>query len=222
MTAQIVPIRVLITDDHAVVREGLAGFIRMFADIMLVGEAANGAEAVEKCRELHPDVVLMDVAMLGIDGVEATRRIREENPNVQVVILTTFVDENKIQDALRAGAIGYVLKSASAQEIVSAIRAAHQGDTILAQAAMKALISAKSTKPSADFNLKERELDILALLVEGLTNAEIAQKIGISLSTVKFHISTIFLKLKVQSRTEAVAIAVEHGLHRRKDNLQGD
>lgn len=206
------PIRVLVADDHPVVREGLTSFLRSIDDMELVGEASNGIEAVEACEQLQPDVILMDLIMPEMDGVEATGKITTRYPNVHVLMLTTFVDETQIQNALRAGATGYMLKNASVQELLAAIRAAFHGETTLAPGAVKALIKSKAQKPAPNFNLKERELEILGFMVAGLTNSEIAYRMELSPSTVKFHVSTILTKLNVKSRTEAVALAMQHNL----------
>jgi len=206
------PIRVLIVDDHAVVRSGLAAFLLATDDLELVGEASSGEEAVRRCAQLKPDVVLMDLVMPQMDGAAATRAIREACPHVQVIALTSFKEDNLVQAALQAGAIGYLLKNVSADELANAIRAAKAGRPTLAPEAAQVLIHSATKPPSPGHDLTDREREVLALLVEGLNNVEIADRLVVSRSTIKFHVSSIFSKLGVTSRTEAVALAVQHHL----------
>ena len=206
------PIRVMIVDDHAVVRSGLAAFLQAYDDLALAGEARNGDEAVQVCSQIHPDVVLMDLVMPGLDGVAATQIIRQNNPDVQVVVLTSFKDETMVQKALRAGAIGYLLKDMQADELAEAIRLAHAGQSILSPEATQALIHAASKPAQPGYDLSDREREVLALMVKGLNNSEIAGALVISLSTVKHHVSHILSKLSVTNRAEAVALAVQHHL----------
>jgi NarL family two-component system response regulator LiaR len=206
------PIRVMLVDDHAMVRRGLAAFLRVFDDLELVGEAANGDEAVQLCARLLPDVVLMDLAMPDMDGVAATHIIRQRFPSVQVLALTSFTEERLIQNALQAGAIGYLLKDVTADELAQAIRAAHSGRATLAPAAVQAMVHAATQPPAPGHDLTERERAVLALMVEGLNNTEIAAKLVVSPSTIKSHVSHILRKLDVGGRTEAVALAVRHHL----------
>lgn len=205
-------IRIMIVDDHAVVRSGLAAFLMVYDDFELVGEASNGNEAIKMCTEVKPDVILMDLVMPGMDGAVATREIRKSCSHVQVIVLTSFKEENLIEDALKAGAIGYLLKNVSAEELAEAIRSAAQGKPTLAPEATQVLISAAKHTQDQDTDLTSREKEVLKLLVEGDSNPEIAKKLVVSLSTVKFHVSSILSKLGVTSRTEAVALALQQKL----------
>jgi NarL family two-component system response regulator LiaR len=206
------PIRVMLVDDHTMVRRGLATFMEVFDDLELAGEAANGDEAIELCSRLLPDVVLMDLAMPDVDGVTATRVIRRRFPSVQVLALTSFKEEELIHNALQAGAIGYLLKDVTAEELAKAIRAAHAGRATLSPAAVQAMVHAATQPPTPGHDLTDRERDVLALMVQGLNNTEIAAKLVVSPSTIKSHVSHILGKLDVASRTEAVALAVRHHL----------
>ena len=208
-------IRVLIVDDHAMVRQGIATFIELQDDIELVGEAANGREAIARVEELRPDVVLMDLVMPEMDGVTATREIKARHPGVMVLALTSFVNDAQITPALQAGASGYLLKDLSADELMHAIRAAHQGETPLAPAVAKKLIAdiaAPHGESSALDRLTDREREVLALLGRGMSNKEIAAQLSISAKTVKFHVSSILGKLGLADRTQAALFASKHGL----------
>ena len=206
------PIRVLIVDDHTVVRSGLRAFLLSFDDMQLVGEAEDGDEAVRLCAELKPDVVLMDMKMPGMGGAHATQLIRKQCPQVQIIVLTSFLEEDFVQQALEAGAVGYLLKNVPADELAEAIRAAHAGRPTLAPEVAQVLLHAASHPPKPGCNLTEREQEILPLLVEGLNNSEIAEQLEVSRSTIRFHVSNILAKLGATSRTQAVALAVKHKL----------
>ena len=206
-------IRVMIVDDHQVVRQGFTMMLTAFPEFELVGEAKNGLHAVQLCSELQPDVILMDMVMPEMDGIEATRRIREQLADTQVIALTSFNDRRElVEDALQAGALGYLFKDVSIDELAQAIHKVHQGDPVLAPNATRMLIQATRDKSSQNFNLSEREKEVLALVVEGLNNPHIAERLTISRSTVKFHVSSILSKLGVENRSEAVALAVQNKL----------
>jgi len=202
----------MIVDDHAVVRSGLSAFIMVYDDLEFVGEAASGEEAVRLCKNLQPDVILMDLVMPGMDGASATQAIREVCPDIQVIALTSFKEDDLVQRTLKAGAIGYLLKNVSASELVSAIRAAHAGKPTLAPEAAHVLIQASQKPPEIGSDLTAREREILSLMVSGLSNPEIADKLVVSRSTVKFHVSSILSKLGVSSRTQAVTLALQNKL----------
>lgn len=205
-------IRVMLVDDHAVVRSGLSAFLMAFDDLELVGEAENGRQAVQRAAALQPDVILMDLVMPEMDGAAATRQIREAYPHIQVIALTSFREDALVQAALQAGAISYLLKNVSADELAHAIRAAHAGRSTLSPEAAQVLIQAATRPPAPVFELTERERDVLTWMVRGLSNNEIAAKLVVSPSTVKFHVSNILSKLGVSSRTEAVAFALQQRL----------
>jgi NarL family two-component system response regulator LiaR len=206
------PIRVLLVDDHAVVRSGLGAFLLAYDDLELVGDSGSGEEALLKCEQLKPDVILMDLMMPGMDGAEATAAIRERYPDIQVIALTSFKEEDLVQRAMKAGAIGYLLKNVSADELADAIRSAKAGKPTLAPEAAQALIHAATKPQKLGFDLTPRELDVLSLMVEGLSNPDIAERLVVSRSTVKFHVSSILSKLGAASRTEAVALALQNKL----------
>jgi len=206
------PIRVMVVDDHAMVRTGLATFLEVSDGLALVGEASNGREAVDLCAQGQPDVVLMDLLMPEMDGVAATRIIRERWPEVQVIALTSFQEEELVQRALQAGAIGYLLKNVSMEELAEAVRAAHAGRSTLAQEALRVLLQAASHEPPPGHDLTPREREVLALLVQGLTNPEIAGRLVVSLGTARTHVSNILGKLGVSNRQEAIALAIRQKL----------
>jgi NarL family two-component system response regulator LiaR len=206
------PIRVLIVDDHSMVRAGLATFIRVKADLDLVGEGRNGQDALRLCEQLQPDVVLMDLVMPRMDGLEATRAIRERWPHIQIIALTSFKEKERVHKALQAGAIGYLLKDVSADELAEAIRAAHAGRSTLAPEATQALIQVASQPPAPGHDLTPREHEVLALMVEGLNNPQIGERLVISVTTVRSHVSNVLSKLGVSNRAEAIALALRNKL----------
>jgi NarL family two-component system response regulator LiaR len=205
-------IRVLLVDDHMVVRSGLSTVLAVYDDLQLVGEAGDGEEAVRLCERLQPDVVLMDLVMPKVDGVTATKTIKERWPRIQIIALTSFKEKEYVEGALKAGASGYLLKNVSAEELVAAIRRVTTGQPSLSPEAAQVLIQKVNEPPTPGQDMTEREQEILALMVEGLANNEIAERLTVSQSTVKFHVSNILSKLGVTGRTEAVAIAVKYRL----------
>jgi NarL family two-component system response regulator LiaR len=206
------PIRVMIVDDHDMVRRGLTAFLRLESDLELVGEARHGREALELCEELQPDVILMDLVMPEMDGATATRPIRERCPDIQVIALTSFQEQALVEEALQAGAISYLLKNVSANELAEAIRAAHAGQSTLAPEAVQALVQARGQAPALGHDLTPREREVLALMVEGLQNPEIAERLTVSRSTAKAHVSNILSKLGAANRMEAISLALQHKL----------
>ncbi len=213
MTVHQTPVRVLIADDHLVVREGLRAILETASGLMLVGEAADGAEAVRLAGELSPDVVLMDLRMPGVDGIEAIRRIKARHPAIEIVILTTYDDDEYIVRGLRAGARGYLLKDSGRQVLFEAIRAAARGESLLPPAVIEKVVAhLVEPRPVEVGGLSEREREVLALLAEGAANKEIAARLYITERTVKAHVANIFNKLGVNSRAEAVAVALRKGL----------
>jgi NarL family two-component system response regulator LiaR len=215
------PTRVLLADDHLVVRRGLATLLLAFNDLQLVGEAHNGAEALELCATTQPDVVLMDLLMPEMDGVAATRAIRERYPHIQVIVLTSMNEYDYVQRALAAGAEGYLLKNISADDLAASIRVAHASSPSQTPESFGDKMRADQQLEPAPLELGAdltcRERDVLALLAHGLTNTQIGAYLNISRATVKFHVSSILSKLGVLSRTEAVALAVQHQLTKGPD-----
>ena len=204
----------MLVDDHAVVRSGLATFLYAYEDFELVGEASDGEEALRLCGRVRPDVILMDLIMPRMDGATATRAIRERYPDVQILVLTSFKEDNLVHDALKSGAIGYLLKNVTSDELANAIRAAYRGRSTLAPEAAEVLIHAATHQdtPPVGHDLTEREREVLDLMVKGLDNNKIAETLVVSRSTVKFHVSNILSKLYATSRTEAVVVAIQHHL----------
>lgn len=204
-------IRILIVDDHSVVRQGLRMFLALDSDFDVVAEAADGAEALRLVRELQPDVVLMDLIMPVMDGIAATRAIREGFPDTEVVALTSVLEDASVVGAIRAGAIGYLLKTTEADDLRRAIRAASDGQVQLSPEAATRLMR-EVRAPDSPESLTERETDVLRLVAEGKANKEIAQGLGIGEKTVKTHVSNILAKLGVQSRTQAALHAARIGM----------
>ena len=204
------PIRVMLVDDHAMVRKGLATFLKAFDDLELAGEAESGETAIQLCAKLQPDVILMDMVMPDMNGAAATRTIRQQFPKVQVIALTSFKEEELVKSALEAGAIGYLLKDISADDLARAIRAAHAGRATLSPEAAQALVNNANQPPAPGLDLTEREREVLSLMTEGLNNTQIAARLTVSSSTIKSHVSNILSKLGVASRTEAVTLALRN------------
>jgi two-component system, NarL family, response regulator LiaR len=210
--AESTPIKVLLVDDHAVVRSGLGAVLLTYDDMTLVGEAGNGEEAIRLCEKLQPDVVLMDLLMPVMDGVAATAAIKKQCPKVNIIALTSFKEKEMVEGALKAGAMSYLLKNVSASELVTAIRGAVSGQSRLSPEAAQVLIQDIKEPPEQTYDLTDREKEILSLMVEGLPNTAIAERLVVSQSTIKFHVSNVLSKLGVTSRTEAVALALKHHL----------
>lgn len=206
------PIRILIADDHSVVRQGLRMFLELDTDLEVVGEAGNGSEALQMCGKLRPDVVLMDMLMPVMDGVTATGKIRAEYPDTEVIALTSVLDDGTVVGAVKAGAIGYLLKDTQADELRRAIKAAAAGQVQLSPQAAARLVREVRVPESQVTGLTERETDVLKLLARGKANKEIASELSIGEKTVKTHVSAILGKLGVQSRTQAALYAAQQGL----------
>jgi NarL family two-component system response regulator LiaR len=206
------PIRVMLVDDHTVVRSGLGAVVMACDDMELVGEAGDGEEALRIFERAKPDVVLMDLMMPKMDGVAATQAILKSWPQTRVIALTSFKEKEYVEGALKAGATGYLLKNVTADELLGAIRRAVSGQPSLSPEAAQVLIRKVNEPAQPAFDITDREREILALLVEGLANADIAERLFVSQSTVKFHVSNILSKLAVATRTEAVAFAIKHNL----------
>ncbi len=204
-------IRVMLVDDHSVVRSGLGAFLSVNPDLELVGEAENGEQAVVRAHLIQPEVILMDLMMPVMDGVTAISQIKKQHPEIQIIALTSFQEDELVQNAMKAGAIGYLMKNVTARELAAAIQAAKLGKMTLSPEAAQALV--RATQQSQDTEtLTDREHDVLKLMVEGLNNAEIAEKLVVSLSTVKYHISNILMKLGVDNRVAAVTTAIQKKL----------
>ncbi len=202
-------IRVLIADDQDMLRSGLSVFIQTCADLLLVGEARDGSEAVKCCQTLQPDVILMDLLMPGMDGIAAIRSIHHDYPSIHIVVLTSFIDEKLVSGAISAGATSYLLKNVSVDALAEAIRDAHSGKATLAREAAQTLVQA-AQRPT--FSLTKREHEVLNLMAKGMNNAQIAKELIIGISTAKKHVSNVLRKLNTSSRTQAVALAVRHKL----------
>lgn len=209
-------IKVLSVDDHEIFRGGIEFMLLAFDDIQLVGQAQSGEEALRLCARHEPDVILMDMMMPGMDGATATQAIKQEYPQVQIIALTSFQEGELVKRAMQAGAIGYLLKGVSIDELVAAIRSAHAGRPTLAVEATQALIQAAVPPPVEDFDLTQRQLDVLEHIVEGRSNIDIAQRMMLSPSTVRHHVSEILAKLGASNRAEAAVIAIKRGITAKK------
>ncbi|USJ21001.1 response regulator transcription factor [Lactococcus formosensis] len=205
-------IKLLIVDDHQMVRLGLSSFMNIQPDIEVVGEAADGESGYLKAKNLKPDVILMDLVMDRLDGIGATQKILAEMPEQKILILTSFLDDEKVFPALSAGAKGYILKTSQAAEIASAIRKVASGQDVLSSAVKEKINQQKHRKPELYDNLSKREMEVLKILAQGFSNQEIADQLFISLKTVKTHVSNIFNKLEVNDRTQATIYAIQHKL----------
>lgn len=214
-------ISLLITDDHALVRQGIRAFLELQPDLNVIGEAGSGEEAVRMAAELVPDVVLMDLVMPGIGGVEATRQVKQVSPHSQIIVLTSYHEDEYIFPALRAGALSYVLKDVGPDELADTVRKAARGESVLhprvASRVVEELRGTRRDMPNLFTDLSDRELDVLRLIADGLSNAEIADKLIISEKTVKGHVSNILGKLHMMDRTQAAVYAWQQGLVARRD-----
>jgi two-component system, NarL family, response regulator LiaR len=216
-------ITLILVDDHAMVRRGVRAYLETHADIQIAGEAGSGAEAVKLCAELVPDVVLLDLVMPGMDGVEATRQIKQVSPRTHVVILTSYHEDSHVLPAIKAGALSYLLKDVSSEELLAAIRKAAQGEAVLhPRIAMQLMQSLQAPKPDAPPNpfadLSQRELEVLQLIAQGLSNAAIGAKLFISEKTVKSHVGNILSKLHLDDRTQAAVYAWRQGFMKADEN----
>ena len=223
MAPRSTPIRILLVDDHAMVRRGMRDFLSLHDDLEVVGEAADGAAAIEQANALQPDVVVMDLLMPGVDGIEATARIKSGHPDTEIVAITSFVEEARIVAALEAGASGFLLKDAEADELAAAIRAAASGEVHL-DPAVAGIVARRMRNGAAGAGigsgadalgrLTARERDVLGGVARGLSNRSIADELGITERTARTHVSNILAKLELSSRTQAALLAVQHGLDR--------
>ena len=214
--SEIQKIRVLSVDDHEIYRGGIEFMLLAFDDIQMVGQAQNGREALQMCAELEPHVILMDMMMPGMDGAETTQAIKQQYPHIQIIALTSFQEGDMVKRAMQAGAIGYLLKGVSIDELVVAIRSAREGRPTLAVEATQALIRAATPPPVVDFDLTQRQLDVLEHIIEGRSNIDIAERMMLSPSTVRHHVSEILSKLDASNRAEAAVIAMKHGIIKKK------
>lgn len=205
-------IRLMIVDDHAIVRLGLRQFLSTYPDLELVAEAEDGPEAIALCDALEPDVVLMDMVMPGMDGAAATRCIRRAHPTTQVIAFTSYLDENLVRDALEAGAIAYLLKDVGSERLADAIRDAHRGRGTLDSEVARIVIRAATSPPPLGHDLSDRERQVLTLIARGLTNRQIAERLFLSPGTVRIYVSHLLSKLGATNRTEAFALALQHHL----------
>jgi NarL family two-component system response regulator LiaR len=205
-------IRVMLVDDHAMVRSGQRLFLSTYDDLEIVAEAGDGQEAIDLCAQVQPDVILMDIVMPGMDGPTAMARIRQEYPHIQVIAITTFLEQELVRDALKAGAIAYLLKDVGAESLAEAIRAAYRGRGTLDAGAAQMLVQAAQQPPVLGQDLTDREREVLALLVKGMTNKEIARQLALSPGTVRIYVGEILSKLEASNRTEAATLALQHKL----------
>jgi NarL family two-component system response regulator LiaR len=205
-------IRVMTVDDHEIFRSGIRYLLLTFDDIELLAEAHSGEEALRLCAQARPDVILMDMIMSGMDGIESTKAIRQRHPDVQVLALTSFYDADLVRQAMQAGAIGYLLKGVSRDRLGQAIRSAHARQPTLSAEAVEALVRAPQSPQGLGQDLSPREREVLELMAEGLSNAEIAERLFVSVAAVKYHVSSILSKLGATNRTEAVSLALQHQL----------
>lgn len=206
------PVRVIIVDDHGMVRRGLMSYLNNQTDMTVVGEGRDGREAISLCEQLQPDVILMDLVMPEMGGVAATHAIHQRWPKVQIIALTSFQEKELVQDALQAGAIGYLLKNVTGEELAQAICRAYAGKPTLAPEAVQALIHANGEESTLGKDLTRRELEVLALLAKGYSNPDIAGRLVVSRATVKVHVANILSKLGVSNRAEAIALAIQYRL----------
>lgn len=204
------PIRVVIIDDHIQIHNIVSGLLKQTSEIKLVGQGANGEDAINLCEHNNPDIVLMDVVMPVMDGIQATKLLQERFPSIKVLVLSSFHDHESVHSMLRNGAVGYLTKSALAEDLVETIQAASQGKMVFSADIVEQLVS--HPQPAMDFRLTDRELEVLVLLAEGLTNQQSAQRLSISVSTLKFHMNNIYEKLGVQTRSEALVLAAKNNL----------
>lgn len=206
------PIRVMIVDDYMMVRDGLKAFLSFYDDLEVVAEAKDGEQAVALCTQVEPDVILMDIVMPGMDGASATQQILQKSPQVHVIALTSFIEEELVQGAMQAGAIGYLLKDVNANQLAQAIRAAYRGYGTIDSAAVQVLAKGSQVKKDLMFDLTPRERDVLELMASGKSNKQIAEDLTLSIGTVRFHISNILTKMGVDNRTEAVILAFQSNI----------
>lgn len=204
------PIRVVIIDDHIQIHNIVSGLLKQTSEIKLVGQGANGEDAINLCEHNNPDIVLMDVVMPVMDGIQATKLLQERFPSIKVLVLSSFHDHESVHSMLRNGAVGYLTKSALAEDLVETIQATSQGKMVFSADIVEQLVS--QPQPAMDFRLTDRELEVLVLLAEGLTNQQSAQRLSISVSTLKFHMNNIYEKLGVQTRSEALVLAAKNNL----------
>ena len=205
-------IKVMVVDDHPIIRDGMKNMLLAFDDLVMTGEAEDGKVALACCHQNTPDVILMDLIMPGMDGILATRLILEQYPQVKIIILTSFLEDGAVDEDIKAGAKGYILKNAPIDNLANAIRTVYSGQQILAPEAMESLLHQKKNLPKLGGDLSQRELEVLALIIQGLSNEQIAEKLVISPATAKHHVSACIQKLGATNRAQTAALAVEYGL----------